>query len=96
MSSAAQRDFLPRHSGQPSARAAWTDPATVAADFYRRVTATCEQAWVRPRHAGYIGFQGASSAAVRTALAGETDHREALDRMRTLYRTSRTPKERHT
>lgn len=85
-----------RHSGQPSTRAAWTDPATVAADFYRRVTATCEQAWVRPRHAGYIGFQGASSAAVRAALAGETDHREALDRRRTLYRTSRTPKERHT
>ncbi|MBZ6141418.1 extracellular solute-binding protein [Streptomyces olivaceus] len=96
MSPAAQRDFLPRHSGQPSARAAWTDSATVAADFYRRTTATCEQAWVRPRHAGYIGFQGAASAAVRAALAGETDHREALDRMRTLYRTSRTPKERHT
>ncbi|MGW0817452.1 extracellular solute-binding protein [Streptomyces viridiviolaceus] len=94
MSPAAQRDFLPRHSGQPSARAAWADPAIVAADFYRRTTATCELAWVRPRHAGYIGFQTAASAAVRAALAGEADHSEALDRMRVLYRASRTPEER--
>ncbi|MEU9593138.1 extracellular solute-binding protein [Streptomyces sp. NPDC048193] len=94
MSPAAQRDFLPRHHGQPSARAAWTDPAIVGADFYRRTTRTCEQAWVRPRHAGYIGFQTAASGAVRAALAGEAGHRDVLDRLRTLYRASRTPEER--
>ncbi|MFF1968197.1 carbohydrate ABC transporter substrate-binding protein [Streptomyces sp. NPDC058232] len=94
MSPSAQREFLPRHSGQPSARAAWTDPAIVSADFYRRTAATCEQAWVRPRHAGYIGFQSAASAVVRDVLAKRTGHRAALDRMRTLYRTSRTTKER--
>ncbi|WP_255948230.1 extracellular solute-binding protein [Streptomyces odontomachi] len=93
MSPSAQREFLPRHHGQPSARAAWTDPTTVAADFYRRTTATCEQAWVRPRHAGYIGFQAAASAVVRDALAKETGHQAALDRMRALYRTSRTTKD---
>jgi multiple sugar transport system substrate-binding protein len=92
MSPAAQRDFLPRHNGQPSARAAWTDPTITAADFYRRTTTTCEQAWVRPRHAGYIGFQAAASAAVRAALAGDADHRDVLERMRVLYRASRTPK----
>jgi multiple sugar transport system substrate-binding protein len=96
MSPQAQGDFLPRHRGQPSARTAWTCPGTVAADFYRRTTTTCERAWVRPRHAGYIGFQGAASAAVRAALAGETGHRAALDRMRALYRASRTPEERQT
>ncbi|WP_267714445.1 extracellular solute-binding protein [Streptomyces sp. CoH17] len=95
MSPEAQGDFLPRHSGQPSSRAAWTSPETVAADFYRHTAATCEQAWVRPRHAGYIGFQTAASAVVRAALAGESGHREALARMRALYRASRTPKERH-
>ena len=56
-------------------------------------SASCEQAWVRPRHAGYIGFQAAASAVVRGALAKQTGHRAALDRMRALYRTSRTPKE---
>ncbi|TXS42051.1 extracellular solute-binding protein [Streptomyces sp. OR43] len=93
MSPSTQCGFLPRHSGQPSARAAWTDPAIVAADFYRRTTATCEQAWVRPRHAGYIGFQRAGSAVVRDALAGETSHRAAVGRLRALYRASRTTKE---
>ncbi|WP_432103184.1 extracellular solute-binding protein [Streptomyces sp. bgisy091] len=93
MSPEAQRDFLPRHSGQPSARAAWTDPSAVAADFYRNTTTTCEQAWVRPRHAGYIRFQTEASAVVRDALAGRTGHLAALDRMRALYRTSRAPKE---
>ncbi|MFG2512350.1 extracellular solute-binding protein [Streptomyces sp. NPDC048584] len=92
MSPTTQRDFLPRHSGQPSARAAWADPGIVAADFYRRTTTTCEQAWVRPRHAGYIRFQGEASAVVRDALAGRADHRDALDRLRALYRASRTPK----
>ncbi|MEV8569552.1 extracellular solute-binding protein [Streptomyces sp. NPDC051322] len=96
MSPSAQREFLPEHNGQPSARAAWTDPAIVAADFYRRTTATCEQAWVRPRHAGYIGFQAAASAVVRAVLAKETSHRAALDRMRVLHRTSRTTKKRRT
>ncbi|MFI7351298.1 extracellular solute-binding protein [Streptomyces sp. NPDC049936] len=94
MSPEAQDDFLPRHSGQPSARSAWASPGTVAADFYRRTAATCEQAWVRPRHAGYIGFQTAASAVVRAALAGETGHRHALARMRALYRASRIPEER--
>ncbi|MFG2589711.1 extracellular solute-binding protein [Streptomyces sp. NPDC048438] len=96
MSPSAQCHFLPQHRGQPSARAAWADPAIVAADFYRRTTATCEQAWVRPRHPGYIGFQAAASALVREALAKETGHRAALDRMRALYRasvTTRAPKE---
>ncbi|WP_381801583.1 carbohydrate ABC transporter substrate-binding protein [Streptomyces niveus] len=93
MSSPAQREFLPRHNGQPSARSAWTDTSIAGADFYRRTTATCEQAWVRPRYAGYIGFQTAASAVVRDALANETGHRAALERMRTLYRASRAAEE---
>ena len=96
MSPSVQCHFLPQHRGQPSARAAWADPAIVAADFYRRTTTTCEHAWVRPRHPGYIGFQAAASALVREALAKETGHRAALDRMRALYRASlmtRAPKE---
>ncbi|MFB7287010.1 extracellular solute-binding protein [Actinacidiphila glaucinigra] len=96
MSPDAQREFLPRHHGQPSARAAWADPAIAGADFYRRTSTTCEQAWVRPRHAGYVAFQTAASATVREALAGRTDHREALDRMRAQYRASRTPEGRRT
>jgi multiple sugar transport system substrate-binding protein len=88
MGAEAQTRFLPEHAGQPSARAAWADPAVNAAagDFYRRTTRTCETAWVRPRYAGYIAFQSAASAVVRDALAGVIGHRGCLDRLQGLYR----------
>jgi multiple sugar transport system substrate-binding protein len=88
MSAEAQTRFLPEHAGQPSARAAWADPAVDAAasDFYRRTARTCETAWVRPRYAGYIAFQSAASAVVRDTLAGVLDHRRGLDRLQQLYR----------
>ena len=88
MSPEAQTRFLPEHAGQPSARAAWSDPALDAAagGFYRRTARTCETAWVRPRHPGYIAFQAAASALIRDALAGLVGHRRCLDRLQELYR----------
>ncbi|TQM13719.1 extracellular solute-binding protein [Pseudonocardia kunmingensis] len=93
MSADAQCGFLPAHSGQPSARAAWTDPALDTGRFYSRTAATCEDAWVRPRYAGYIGFQIAASAVVRDVLAGELDPANGLDRMRALPAASRARQE---
>lgn len=88
MSAEAQTRFLPEHAGQPSARAAWTAPA--ADPFYRRTVRTCEAAWVRPRHAGYIPFQSAASAVVCDVLAGVLDQRRGLDRLQDLHRTKET------
>jgi multiple sugar transport system substrate-binding protein len=75
-----QRTTFPADAGQPSVRSAWTDDAVNAAsgDFYRRTLATIEDAWVRPRVAGYIPFQGAASAVLREAVLdgrpGAVDH----------------------
>ncbi|MCT9819619.1 hypothetical protein N3K63_04885 [Microbacterium sp. W1N] len=68
-----QRTVIPAADGQPSARAAWTDPAVDAAahGFYGGTLETIEQAWVRPRLPGYIPFQSAASALVRAAVAGQ-------------------------
>ncbi len=96
MSPEAQGRFLPAHSGQPSARAAWADPALDVGGFYSRTAATCEDAWVRPRYAGYIGFQTAASAVVRAVLAGELDPTSGLDRMRALAAESLTGQEQTT
>jgi multiple sugar transport system substrate-binding protein len=68
-----QRHFIPTHAGQPSARAAWQDD-----DFYRRTSRTCDSAWVRPRHAGYIAFQTAAAETVRAVLAGDLTPHAAL------------------
>jgi multiple sugar transport system substrate-binding protein len=85
-----QRRFVPTHAGQPSLRAAWQDER-VNADahgFYRRTARTCEQAWVRPRHAGYIAFQTAASETVRAVLAGDLTPAAGLTQLADLYRAS--------
>jgi multiple sugar transport system substrate-binding protein len=65
-----QRGFIPEHSGQPSARSAWTDPAVdrSAGGFYSATLQTIENSWVRPRFAGYVRFQSEASALIRHGL----------------------------
>ncbi|MFC5791529.1 extracellular solute-binding protein [Agromyces tardus] len=84
---AAQTGFIPPHAGQPSLRAAWTDAGVNAAagGFYRSTLATIEDAWVRPRVAGYVPFQSAASAILRDAIAGRTDAAAAIERVNALF-----------
>lgn len=81
LSEDAQRGFIPTHSGQPSARAAWTDPVVDAAahGFYSATLSTIESSWVRPRVPGYIPFQAEASALVRAAVDGSRSPEDALD-----------------
>jgi multiple sugar transport system substrate-binding protein len=90
MSPDVQRGFIPQHSGQPSARAAWADPDLDAASagFYSGTARSVEHAWVRPRHHGYIGFQAEASALLREVLAHRVGPRPGLARLQELYRAS--------
>ncbi|SDL02430.1 carbohydrate ABC transporter substrate-binding protein, CUT1 family [Nocardioides sp. YR527] len=83
MSGPVQQGFIPAHAGQPSARAAWTSPALnePVGDFYRGTLETVEQAWVRPRHPGYVTFQTEAAEVVREALAGSISIAAALGRI---------------
>lgn len=91
MSDEAQRTFIPKHHGQPSRRAVWHDPAVNRrwANFYIDTAATIEAAYVRPRHAGWIGFQEDASASLRAALADRRPARATIDDLQTLYARSR-------
>lgn len=75
-----QRSFIPRHDGQPSARAAWDDAHVDAAAhrFYSGTRASIEESWVRPRRPGYIPFQSVAAALVRDAVAGVRDPASVL------------------
>ncbi|MBF4572509.1 carbohydrate ABC transporter substrate-binding protein [Herbiconiux sp. VKM Ac-1786] len=90
LSEETQRDFIPRHAGQPSARSAWTDPEVdrAASGFYASTLATIESSWVRPRYSGYIPFQSAASALVREVVAGALPVAEGLERLRSAFRVS--------
>jgi len=96
MGQQAQCAFLPAHDGQPSRRDAWraADVNAAAGNFYLNTLETLEHAYVRPRHAGYIGFQTAASAELRAAFESGTSADHVLDRLQELYSASRNGGER--
>ena len=73
-----QRGPYAASGGQPGNAAAWIDPAVndPVFGFYANTRATLENAWVRPRHDGYMRFQEAASqrllAALRTSEPADT------------------------
>jgi multiple sugar transport system substrate-binding protein len=78
--------------GQSSARRAWQHPGADAAGggFYRATLATVEQAWVRPRFAGYPEFQTAASALLREGLLAGEPHAGLVRRLNDLYAAARS------
>lgn len=87
LSQQAQTGFIPDNDGQPSLRSAWTDGAVNAAagDFYADTLATIDDAWVRPRFDGYIGFQTAASTMLRQALLSGADARRTVEELNQTY-----------
>jgi multiple sugar transport system substrate-binding protein len=77
--------------GQSSARQAWQHPGADAAGggFYRATLATVEQAWVRPRFAGYPEFQAAASAVLRKGLLAGEPHAGLVRRVNELHAAAR-------
>ena len=68
--------------GQPGYAPAWDDDRLNADswDFFRGTRQTLEQAWVRPRTAGYIAFQDTVSPWVTATLQGELTDAQLLRR----------------
>ncbi len=92
MSEDTQGGFIPEHEGQPSARAAWRDARVNrdAGDFYRDTLATVEEAWVRPRHNGYIAFQTQGSAILRETILDGAPVAATLGKLREAWERSST------
>lgn len=80
-SAAVQRGLYAANNGQPGNARAWGDDAVNAAvgDAYHNTRLTHEAAWLRPRHAGYMGFQEEGSHIMLEAITGRIAHDTALD-----------------
>jgi len=87
LGSAAQVEFIPNHAGQPSRRAAWTDQQVNAdwGQFYAQTLQTLEQAYVRPRHNGYMQFQQRAAELVRDAAIRRPPSTRLIDALNQLY-----------
>ena len=85
-----QRGPYAAAGGQPGHAAAWEDGAVNdrAGDFYRSTRTTLEGAWVRPRHAGYMGVQDAASARVNAALTAGENGRALVADLNGMFRAS--------
>lgn len=84
---AVQVDLYWRSGGQPGHAAGWDDDAANGAtlDFYRATRATLEEAWLRPRHNGYMPFQENASQVVNDVVRGKLAPREAIEVLNDLF-----------
>lgn len=87
---AAAQSAFALHHGQPARLECWRD-AAINARFggcYRDTLRTMEGCWIRPRFAGYLGFQAKAGDLIEHHLRGELNERALLDRLQKLFETS--------
>lgn len=85
--SAAAQSAFAAHHGQPARIEAWRDPAIDArfGGCYGATLRTMEQCWIRPRFAGYLGFQAKAGLLIERHLRGEIAERDLLDRLQAEF-----------
>lgn len=88
LSATAQESFIPAHSGQPARLSAWLSEQVneSVSDFYRATLPTIRSAWIRPRFAGYVGFQSAASEVIREVVSGVVPVAVGLERISAVHR----------
>jgi multiple sugar transport system substrate-binding protein len=78
------------HHGQPARSAVWEN-AAINQRFggcYRATRTTIEQSWIRPRYAGYLGFQAKAGPLIEQHLRGVLSEADLLETLETLHRQS--------
>jgi multiple sugar transport system substrate-binding protein len=87
LSEQVQTQVFAQLGGQSAARQAWHDAAVDRASggFYSATRASVEQAWVRPRFAGYPAFQLAASAVLRDGLLAGQPHAALVGKVNELF-----------
>jgi multiple sugar transport system substrate-binding protein len=76
-----------RHHGQPARIEVWKD-REIDRRFggcYSATLATTERSWIRPRFAGYLGFQAKAGDLIEKHMRGEVGRGDLLDRLQALF-----------
>jgi multiple sugar transport system substrate-binding protein len=79
--------------GQPGHRSAWLDPRVNAAssNHFQKTLSTLDQAFVRPRYAGYLDFQDRAGVPIHHFLREGGRPADVLETLNRLYRESSPP-----
>ena len=80
------------NGGQPGHRAAWLDEECnrTTLDFFKDTLDTLDAAYLRPRYSGYLYFQDNAGPVLHEFVQGELAAEAALDKLDSIYVTSRT------
>jgi multiple sugar transport system substrate-binding protein len=83
-----QRGFYVENGGQPGNGVAWTDDHAnaVTSGFFRDTWRTLQNAYVRPRHQGFVTFQAAAGHAIHGFLRDKGAVDALLNDLMRLYR----------
>ena len=79
------------HGGQPAHAAAWQSDRcnALTRNFFFNTRRTMDTSWVRPRYAGYMGFQARAGDLVHACLAGQQGIKKTLQLLEHVYQESR-------
>jgi multiple sugar transport system substrate-binding protein len=76
-----QRTLYVHSGGQPASRSAWLDESSngCANGYFRATLPVLEEAFVRPRHAGFVRFQNVAAEVLTRHLNGDLSAASTLD-----------------
>lgn len=83
-----QKTIYVHSGGQPGNRKAWIDPAIneISNHFFEATLPTLEQAFLRPRFAGFVEFQTQASFLISNFLLGKSNSAATLDSLDECFR----------
>lgn len=83
-----QKTIYIHSGGQPGNRKAWIDPAIneISNHFFEATLPTLEQAFLRPRFAGFVEFQTQASFLISNCLLGKCSSAATLDSLDECFR----------
>jgi multiple sugar transport system substrate-binding protein len=90
-----QRTLYVESGGQPASKTAWLAPHAneLTNSYFATTLPVLENAWLRPRFAGFESFQIKALAMVSQFLGARISCRETLNQLDELYRNALTNKE---
>lgn len=89
-----QRTLYVQSGGQPAAHSAWTNDAAnaLANGYFRSTLPVLEQAWLRPRFAGFVGYQNLAAEIIGDCLSARRTSDETLEELDRLLRLAVAPR----
>ena len=76
--------------GQPGNSDAWENDTInlETNNFFKNTRLTLDQAWVRPRHNGYMKFQDESGNMINEYLKSNVNEVDVIDKLKLMYAES--------